>query len=281
MLKTIWVGIFSLFFIASAHSQELTKGAITLTGVEYYYHDVLGNIVRESIREVIDENEKDKTKAWKESKVVGNLKTEKGIVPFVTTTREIMIPGTKLLGSFEAAKLNASLLSKDHSPEEQKMGRVGLKRLTGLEFESKEDLEKWYATYKRYLRDHLYIPTLSPERYWAGMAAGYIKHVAVDKKGRIIVADTFGEHGASYFFVDKNEVRKPEMRVNAYIKQSKVCGENLSDKKFPHVPEEGRECLKRITGVVFESKEDWDKWFQENRKYLKYSKKLGRLRVFK
>ena len=276
----IWVGIFGLF-LASACSEAPAEDAIVLTGIEYHYHSELGNIVRESIREVVDENEKNKMKAWKEAKVVGNLKTDKGIVSFVTTTREIMIPGTRVLGSFEAAKSYASLLSEDHTPEEQEMGRVGLKRLTGLEFESKEDLEKWFETYKKYFRDTLYIPTLAPERYWAGIASGYFKDVAVDEKDRIIVADTYGVHGARYFFVNKNEIKKPGMRVKGYIRQSKVCGEMLSNKKYPKVPVEGRECLKRLTGVEFKSKEDWDKWLQENRKQLRYSEKLGQLVVIK
>ena len=125
------------------------------------------------------------------------------------------------------------------------------------------------------------IEKLTGEEYWSIFAnQGGMRNVREDENGQV-TGEMISMHGYVPFIATKSEIEKPGVRIAGYIRLCETLAAGIDRKHNLEGKNSFRSKLKRLTGVEFESREEFKKWLKANRKNLRFSEKLNRLEVIK
>jgi hypothetical protein len=123
---------------------------------------------------------------------------------------------------------------------------------------------------------------LSGEEYWYSFLLGgdALKETKELENGTL-TGMYLTRHGYVPFIVSKKDINDPKSKTQGYIYYGNFYAYWLMKDKKRESRERAKRQLKIITGLDFNSKEEWERWAQKNRPYLQFSEKQGLLIVVK
>jgi len=121
---------------------------------------------------------------------------------------------------------------------------------------------------------------LSGEDYWYSFLLGgdALKETKEFDNGTV-TGKYLTRHGYVPFIISKKKINDPKSKTQGYIFYGNFNAFWMMKDKKRESRERAKQQLKTITGLDFNSKEEWEQWVQKNMPYLHFSEDQGLLIV--